>query len=146
MSSWCGDECHMNDTFRSGSLQLCHNHHQQIHFSPVGVKMKKLTIIAGLMATLIPALSATAGASTHSFYQPTVGGDRLSFCITNGDACGKPIADAWCRAVGFEEALNYQRDHAGTNRPTVTRYADTGGVCTGSDCESFRQIKCWRAS
>ena len=108
--------------------------------------MKKFITMAGLLATMLPALAGTSYADARSFFTPTVGGDRLSFCVSAGDACGKPIADAWCRAVGFEEALNYQRDHAGPNRPNVARYADTGAICQGDGCESFRQIKCWRAS
>lgn len=108
--------------------------------------MQKLLLITGLLTAMAPVLSEPSNAGTRNFFTPTVGGDRLSFCVNAGDACGKPIADAWCRAVGFEEALNYRRDHAGTNRPNVTRYADTGGVCSGQGCESFGQIKCWRAS
>ncbi len=108
--------------------------------------MCKTLLIAGLLTALAPALSSPSHAVARNFFTPTVGGDHLSFCINAGDACGKPIADAWCRAVGFEEALNYLRGHAGTNRPTVSRFADTGGICTGPDCETFRQIKCWRAS
>ena len=108
--------------------------------------MKKLLLIAGIFATLAPAFAEPSHAVARTFFSPTVGGDRLSFCLTQGNTCGKPIADAWCRAVGFDEALIYQRDHSGLNRPNVTRYADTGSLCTGAACESFRQIKCWRAS
>lgn len=108
--------------------------------------MNKILLIASLLTALAPALSSPSHAVARNFFTPTVGGDHLSFCAKNADACGKRVADAWCRAVGYEQALNYQRGHTGTNRPTVTRYADTGGICTGSSCESFRQIKCYRAS
>jgi len=108
--------------------------------------MKNLLLITGLLTALAPVLAEPSNAGTRNFFTPTVGGDRLSFCVNSGNACGKPIADAWCRAIGFEEALNYRRDSTGTTRPTVARYADTGGVCSGPECESFRQIKCWRAS
>ena len=108
--------------------------------------MNKTLLIAGLLTAMAPALSGPSEAASRSFFSPTVGGDRLSFCVDAGDACGKPIADAWCRAVGFEQALNYQRHNTVVNRPTVTRYADTGAICNGIDCESFRTIKCWRAS
>jgi hypothetical protein len=101
--------------------------------------------IAVIAATTVSAIGPSH-ASTRNFFTPTVGGDRLSFCVTNQQTCGKPIADAWCRAVGFEEALNYQRDQRINAQPIVARYADTGGICTGADCKSFRQIKCWRES
>ncbi len=105
--------------------------------------MKKLLLIAGLLSAMAPVLVQSSYAGTRNFFTPTVGGDRLSFCSKTGRTCGKPIADAWCRAIGFEEALNYQRDRAASNRPTVARYADTGGLCRGKGCESFKQIKCW---
>lgn len=107
--------------------------------------MKKLLLITGLLSALAPVLAEPSYAGARNFFTPTVGGDRLSFCVNSGDACGKPIADAWCRAVGFDKALSYRRASFNTNQPTVARYADTGGLCTGEDCESFRQIKCWRA-
>ncbi len=102
--------------------------------------MKNLIIITGLVAIMAPVLAQPSNAGARAFFTPTVGGDRLSFCVNAGSACGKPIADAWCRAVGFDEALNYQR---GPTAPA--RYADTGTMCTGAGCETFRQIKCWRA-
>lgn len=101
--------------------------------------------IAVLAATAVAAISPSE-ASTRNFFTPTVGGDRLSFCLVSQQTCGKPIADAWCRAVGFEQALNYQRDQRGAGQPIVARYADTGDICSGDQCKSFRQIKCWRES
>ncbi len=108
--------------------------------------MEKLHLIAGLITAMAPVLVESSYAGTRNFFAPTVGGDRLSFCSNTGSDCGKPIADAWCRAVGFEEALNYQRDRAPINPQAVARYADTGGLCRGVACESFKQIKCWNGA
>lgn len=101
--------------------------------------MKTLVLIALMAAVAVKPSHAGA----RNFFTPTVGGDRLSFCANTGSPCGKPIADAWCRAIGFEAALTYQRDRAATGQPIIARYADTGGLCSGEDCESFKQIKCW---
>ncbi len=105
--------------------------------------MKQLLLLTGLIAAMATALPAPdTSAATRNFFNPTVGGDLLSFCSNFGGTCGKPIADAWCRAIGFEEALNYQRAHA-NGRVIIARYADSGAVCRGTDCQSFKQIKCW---
>ena len=136
----------MNGTFSIGSLQLCHiSDHQFEHPTLETVLMKNLLVITGLLTAMAPLFAESSNAGSRNFFTPTVGGDRLSFCVNTGDACGKPIADAWCRAVGFDKALNYRRDASRTSQSIVARYADTGGVCTGTECESFRQIKCWRA-
>lgn len=108
--------------------------------------MRRTIIALALIATSAAAAVNPAQATSRSFFTPTVGGDRLSFCLVGQQTCGKPIADAWCRAVGFDAALNYQRDHSTSTAIKVARYADTGNICSGSDCESFRQIKCWRES
>ena len=105
--------------------------------------MNKLLLMTGLIAAMAPVVAGPSFAGTRNFFQPTVGGDRLSFCTRPGDDCGKPIADAWCRAIGFEEALNFQRERARGDAVLVARYADTGGLCRGKDCQTFRQIKCW---
>ena len=106
--------------------------------------MRKTFTTFAFLALAVASTMTQAQASTRSFFTPTVAGDRLSFCLVDRQDCGKPIADAWCRAVGFQEVLNYQRDHSTTRQFNVARYADTGGICTGTNCESFRQIKCWR--
>jgi len=99
-----------------------------------------------LAAVMVAGLSGPSNAGTRNFFNPTVGGDRLSFCANYDDICGKPVADAWCRAIGFEEAVNYRRDTARSDRAVVARYADTGDLCRGKTCESFRQIKCWNGA
>ena len=104
--------------------------------------MSKLIVVIALIMTAA-GLAGTADAGTRNFFNPTVGGDRLSFCANYDNICGKAIADAWCRAIGFEEAVTFRRDSRLDNKPIVARYADTGDVCRGKECQSFRQIKCW---
>ena len=91
-------------------------------------------------ALILFTMAVDASAGVRSFFTPMVLGDRVAFCTTGKDICGKPIADAWCRHQGFDAALLYQR-----GRPQgaqLVRYADTGDVCTGGKCQPFAQIKC----
>ena len=86
--------------------------------------------------------AASAGqAGVRSFFSPKIFGDSLAFCTTTSGLCGKPIADAWCRHKGFDEALLYQRARPQGTSPI--RYGDTGDICTDKQCLSFRQIKCY---
>src|SRR5687767_3603645 len=64
--------------------------------------------------------------STRSYVLPRPFGERVSFCLANSSKCGKPAADAFCRGVGFREALTFQRN--GMQRDLSS---------------NFHQIKCW---
>ncbi|MGH6854909.1 MAG: hypothetical protein ACREDX_08160 [Aestuariivirga sp.] len=97
------------------------------------------------MTRIIPAsfvlLLFTAGfaeATVRNYFAPELDGKRLDSCLTEAGDCGKPAADAFCKAQGFESALIFQREAV----------ADTvrlggGAFCTGPACTSFRQIKCF---
>jgi hypothetical protein len=74
------------------------------------------------------------------FANPTAGGLRLDFCLAGGADCGGPVADAFCRARGFSDAL-YARADAESGR-SATRALGSGEVCNGSKCRGFQQIIC----
>ena len=74
----------------------------------------------------------------RNYFAPELDGKRLDSCLTESGDCGKPAADAFCKAQGFETALIFQREAV----------ADTvrlggGESCTNSACVSFKQIKCY---
>ena len=56
--------------------------------------MKKRFVMAGLIAAMLAGLAGPSDAGTRNFFNPTVGGDRLSFCANYDGICGKAIADA----------------------------------------------------
>lgn len=102
---------------------------------------------AALLALTVGTFLAagSADAQVRSFFVPKLEGERLAFCASTGQHCGKPVADAWCRYNGFSDALLFQRE--ALLRPEARAlYADTGAVCTGGDCLSFREIKCRSAT
>ncbi len=88
-------------------------------------------------------MTVSAHAATRNFSSPTVGGDRLSFCLEYREICGKPVADAWCRALGFDQAMNFRRDPGLPGVVREARYADSGEICRGPECVSFFRIRCW---
>lgn len=93
-----------------------------------------------LMLTLLLSASS-AHATVRNFFAPESQGLRLDSCLTGDHDCGKPAADAFCRAQGFETALIFQREAAAE----TIRFGN-GAFCTGSACVSFKQIKCYSAT
>ncbi len=104
-------------------------------------RLSVLVVLAGL--TQIGGANAST-AAVRSYFSPAVFGDLIAFCATGNEICGKPVADAWCTENGFDEAILFQRgSKTVSSAPGFIRYADSGKICTGDDCISFVQIKCF---
>jgi hypothetical protein len=93
----------------------------------------RLSILAAA-ATLCTVTAAEAG--VRNFFSPLLEGARLDACLSGGE-CGKPAADAFCKAQGYDKALIFQREDFQS-----TRVLDSGATCSTS-CTAFRQIKCF---
>jgi hypothetical protein len=96
-------------------------------------------IQAALMLAVLVASAAPGTAAVRTYFSPELQGYRASSCLADGRTCGKPAADAWCRLNGWSSALIFQREP----EPGVTRIVDSGDLCSGPACTSFRQIKCY---
>lgn len=94
----------------------------------------KTLLIATILATALPSL---AEASVRNYFAPQWEGARLDACLAGSRACGKQVADAFCKAQGFDTAILFQREPA-----QFTRKLDSVAMCEGGNCLSFRQIKC----
>lgn len=77
-----------------------------------------------------------AASQVRNFFLPEVEGHRVDACLSDG-GCGKPAADAFCRAEGYDRAMIFQREPF-----TATKVIDSGQSCSGA-CTSFRQVKCF---
>src|SRR6056297_1672361 len=67
--------------------------------------------MALVLATLAAlTLTAAPSAEASEFHEPMVDGHRLDWCREWAANCGKPAADAFCRAQGFDRAAFYERD------------------------------------
>jgi hypothetical protein len=94
--------------------------------------MTKALVILALLTTA----PVTAEAAVRTWITPQLDGERVSSCLSNQSGCGKPAADLWCKSMGFEEALTFERERAPFD---FTRLADTRELAPGTP---FRQIKC----
>jgi len=112
-------------------------------FTAFHSSLMKIIPTSLVLATAAVALQASLAdaAVTRNFFSPAVRGDRVAFCTETNALCGKPVADAWCRYNGFSAAVVYQRAPVASDVQAV-RFADSGAVCDGDSCLSFRQIKC----
>ena len=101
---------------------------------------------AVLFATLALTLAAggTASAVEQIFPKPKQGPNRLDWCLNWGTDCGKPAADAFCKAKGFDNSAGFNMA-ADIGALTPTRLITTGAVCDEAYCDGFTFIKCQKA-
>ena len=90
-------------------------------------------LAALLLLTLVPAAQAS---EVRNYFTPQLDGQRVAACLSGG-ACGKPAADAFCKAEGYDQAMLFQRE-----RSNSARSLDSDKLCDG-DCTAFRQVKCY---
>jgi hypothetical protein len=105
------------------------------------MRIEILKVVIALFV-LLGAASA-AEAETATFSHPSWMGDRLDWCVNWSESCGKPAADAFCKAQGFAYATSFARDpNIGSFNPT--RLIGSGAVCDQDMCDGFRYITCYR--
>jgi len=79
----------------------------------------------------------------RNFARPRIRGARLDWCREWGANCGRPAADAFCRAKGFSRAIRFRiAENIGARQPT--RIISTGQVCGDAGCDGFKNIVCGR--
>ena len=100
-----------------------------------------IAAIAMILPGAMTLQSAASDVGVRNFFSPQVEDARLAFCLQSSDECGKPVADAWCQANGFDEAVLFQRAEV-RGGVLATMYPDTGARCDAEICTSFYQIKC----
>ena len=77
-------------------------------------------------------------AAVRNFFAPQVDGNRIDSCLASAGTCGKPAADAFCKAEGYDNAILFQREPL-----AQTRRLGSGEICEGGACSGFKQIKCF---
>ena len=72
------------------------------------------------------------------FPDPLVDGVPLDYCLHWGRDCGRPAADAWCRARGFAAASAFEV----RLQSPPTRVLATGQVCDEVHCDRMVSVTC----
>lgn len=78
--------------------------------------------------------------SEQIFVNPVWKERRLDVCLRWGVDCGKPAADAFCRAKGYAEAMHATADAAPGY--AHTRVISSDQICDKPFCRGFQQIIC----
>jgi hypothetical protein len=80
-----------------------------------------LKLVVFLIALIF---SSDADAAVRSYSAPKQNGTPVATCLPDGQSCGKPAADQFCKAEGFSESILFARE---------------------KDTQVFTRIKCYRA-
>jgi hypothetical protein len=106
---------------------------------PVQVQSKSKSKILQESLRVQPDVLAPQG---KDFLNPTINGIGVDFCLNWATNCGKPAADAFCRAQGYAEAGGYTYLE---NRPPTFVIGDLR-VCDAPGCTRFTQIACQKTA
>jgi hypothetical protein len=94
------------------------------------------------LAAIAAALSWTAqpaDAQDRTYNKPLYRENRLDWCLTWGNGCGKPAADNFCNRRRYERARVFRAEVVG--RREATRLIGSNEVCSGQDfCTAFAYI------
>jgi len=89
----------------------------------------------------ISGIKHVSKSNAKTFRYPTINGYRLDWCRKWAQDCGKGAADAFCRKMGYTEAIAFEEDNdIGARSPTYV--IDDGKICNQSFCDGFKYITC----
>ncbi|MGQ3892743.1 hypothetical protein [Legionella sp. CNM-4043-24] len=74
----------------------------------------------------------------RSFWQPYFNGQRLAWCTADGKECGQPVANRYCRMMGYARADKQIK----ANNIGLANYISSSVRCTGWQCNGFKTIRC----
>ncbi len=95
-------------------------------------------VLAIAMAGL---LAGPATAETRIFIiANNASGYGVDRCLAGGEACGKPVATAYCKSQSFAQAHTFRK----IDRDEITGAVPTGDACQGAACDEFVAIECTR--
>jgi hypothetical protein len=70
--------------------------------------------------------------SPNTFIIPSDDGYGLADCLADGSPCGKIVADAWCRAHGYEHARRFRQ----SNGPSLAMASESAPVASLVECRN----------
>ncbi len=74
----------------------------------------------------------------RSFWHPTYQGKRLDYCTLDGKACGKVVANRYCRMLGYD----YSSQSVIAYHIDLTQHISSSASCKGWQCNGFMNIIC----
>lgn len=74
----------------------------------------------------------------RNFWNPTYLSQPLSYCLLSGKECGMPVANRFCKLLGYEKA----DQEIIANNVGLTHYIASRERCKGWECNGFKLIRC----
>jgi hypothetical protein len=98
-------------------------------------------IAATAVAAVLVGVSA-AHAEKRVFIINNADGYGVDHCLTSGGTCGESVANAYCHAHEYTQALSFRK----VDRDDITGAIPTSGPgsCKGAACDDFVAIECSR--
>lgn len=90
--------------------------------------------------SLVYAAPQSKAAFYRDFWWPYYHGKRLNYCTVDGRFCGLPVAQHFCRVLGYADADHQVIDY----NVGSTYFFSTKGLtpCYGLQCNGFKIIRC----
>ena len=100
------------------------------------------SFVAGMVLAAALCASISAQAERRIFIIANdADGYGVDRCLASGATCGKAVANAYCQARDFAQAMSFHK----VDRDDVTGAVPTTGAnCRGSSCDEFVAIECGR--
>ena len=105
-------------------------------------KMVKVLIFTlFLLCTCIGQSQAKEGMQTiyRNVWYPSYRHQPLHYCSSNGKTCGMPIAEHYCKILGYQGADQEIIDH----HAGLTNVIASNVQCKGWECDGFKKIRCY---
>ena len=92
-----------------------------------------------------PGQGGQGGQGSQQFFSPTIGGNRVDWCLQWGAQCGEPAASAFCQQMGYDRASGWSiAQNIGAQGPTVV--LGSGALCAQAGCDGFSSVTCVRGA
>jgi hypothetical protein len=103
--------------------------------------MRSLIAVSTVAAALLGATAAHAEKRMFIIANDA-DGYGVDRCLSSAAACGETVANTYCRAHEFTQALSFRK----VDRDDITGAIPTSapGSCKGSSCDDFVAIECSR--
>jgi hypothetical protein len=100
------------------------------------------SVIAALAVAVVMSGAAAHAEKRLFILANHTDGYGVDNCLATGSACGKAVANSYCRSHAFAQADSFRK----VDRDDITGAipTDGGGVCKGGSCNRFIAIECSR--
>jgi hypothetical protein len=102
----------------------------------------RLLIASGAIAAVLLTAAAAHAEKRMFIIANDADGYGVDRCLSSGAPCGETVANTYCRAHEFAQAVSYRKVY----RDDITGAIPTSGPgsCKGDSCDDFVAIECSR--